>query len=334
MDDSTSIESLLSVPFEYIFPTNPTHKIFSLNEAKELLQVSLKAAELDCLLVLATRILHRQGACQRSTHRLKQVICCSNEHEEEQQPSSTSVAHGVAAVVETIPMSVACRALLPVLLGLSSRVLKNQYSYIQSQIAQALLDLQQSSKNILGFYEQFEACTDQLQQTAAEFVSSIDDSFNPLRRWWQQKQMAGEIFHTLHTRIEHFLISLKTKQSPPSSIQPIPFLETCRQLEEQILGSISSTTLSLPNTNTGLTTSTTTQQQQQQESNSSKRKRSREDSQHSICLDAKQDVKRWKEHTTTTTTSKGNENILDFSQSHMNAAAVLAHIHTSSSNAT
>lgn len=322
--DDTNIESLLSVPFDYIFPTNSTHKIFSLNEAKELLQVSLKAAELDCLLVLATRNLHRQGACQRSIHRLKQVICCKEE--EEEQPDTTAVAHGVSAA-ENIPMSVACRALLPVLLGQSTHVLKNQYSYIQTQIAQALLDLQQSSKHILGFYEQFESCMDQLQQVAAD-VSSLNNNNqddNPFRRLWQQKQMAGEIFHAMHARIEHFLVSLKTKQSPPSSIQPIAFLETCQQLEEQILGITTTTSIPLflptnPDTNA-----------QQQESNSSKKKRSRDDCQHSICLDAKQDVKRWKVNNNNN--NNGNLNI-DFSQSHMNAATVLAHIHTSSSNAT
>jgi hypothetical protein len=219
----SSIESLLSVPFQFIFPIDNLCKIFSVNEAKELLDVHLVSSEMDCLLQLMQSLLRRRCQCKNRMQRL--VSVCKNsstmwaredDDEQQLQPEGEEEEPTVELLGSTmdIPVSVACRSIVPILHTHMTNYCQKQYEYIHQQLANCLHKLSRSSQRILTFYEQNEAMADQLQLANIHYDDAIHPKdtdgkdpnlkkivTSPFQLLLQQKCMAVEILHTIHERI-------------------------------------------------------------------------------------------------------------------------------------
>jgi hypothetical protein len=364
----SSVESLLSVPLKFLFPADTKFKIFSLNEAKELLNVHLISCEMDCLLQLLLTALRQRCQCKRVIERLRQVCNTSTNNirttdelsndEQQQQQQQQEIMVALQDGTMDVPLSIACRATLPFLISYTNNYCQKQYAYIQRQLSNCFLTLCQSSQRILTFYEQNEAYTDQLQlansnnytnlatantDTNGNTTTASNSSNSLVQLLLQQKQLAGEILHTVHNRIENSLLALdvSTPTYQNNNNNTIISMEQlCQSLQEKYFTENKEshdkhdklsiiTLLSLAESSNGSHENNTNNVLPCTTSNHRKRKRNV-----GICQDAKNYMKRWKNITMNSSNNwnnfrKNQQQDALLSTSQINAAAVLAQFSTS-----
>jgi len=231
--EEESIESLLSVPVDFFLPLEnqaqpnprrPTQQQrFIRKEAWQLLLVRFLASEMDCLLSLSISILMQLSACKQSIHRLLNICgtSCGSEDimvslerkktDPDKQPNSSANEENNEQIhlPPAIPISIALRAVLPLLVIHGENYCNDQLSYIQQQLSTCLTQLQQCSQTILQFSEQNLAVADQLMQVAQNELEDDNEGYStPISNSGllaQEKRLVGEIEEAVHTRIEHVL---------------------------------------------------------------------------------------------------------------------------------